>query len=275
MQMRQEKVQVLWNRQVAAGYFRMGLNCHSGYSNARPGQFIMLRPDNRLDPLLRRPFSIHQLIVQQGSVVGLELLYRVVGRTTRRLGCKQPGDRVDIMGPLGHGFSLPGGGRHFMIVAGGIGVAPMLFLVSYLQRNRMALSKGVVFLGGRSQNDLLSRDDFASLGIRVQVSTDDGSCGQCAPVTDLLQTAVGHSRPDMIYACGPMAMLACVAGIADKHGIACQVSVETMMACGMGACLGCAIKSRKFPERYLHACRDGPVFNTDELVLAQMPGVSS
>jgi dihydroorotate dehydrogenase electron transfer subunit len=103
--------------------------------------------------------------------------------------------------------------------------------------------------------------DFSSLGIAVHTTTDDGSYGDQCLVTDPLENEVAQHRPDIIYACGPAEMLACAVGIAEKYRIACQVSIETMMACGIGACLGCAVERRNEPHKYFHACRDGPVFD--------------
>jgi dihydroorotate dehydrogenase electron transfer subunit len=151
------------------------------------------------------------------------------------------------------------------IVAGGIGVAPIPFLISHLLDKSIDRSQCKVFIGGKSKVDLLCSDDFDSLGISVRTTTDDGSFGDQCLVTDPVEIEISDSKPDVIYACGPMQMLSCIVGIAEKHGIECQVSIETMMACGMGACLGCAVESRKDPDRYLHACSDGPVFDANTL----------
>jgi dihydroorotate dehydrogenase electron transfer subunit len=113
----------------------------------------------------------------------------------------------------------------------------------------------------------LCLDEFSAFGLPVRMTTDDGSSGDQCLVTDPLEIAVVEKRPDIIFACGPMEMLACVAGIADKNGLACQVSIETMMACGMGACLGCAVAGRKNSNKYMHACLNGPVFDIRELKL--------
>jgi dihydroorotate dehydrogenase electron transfer subunit len=118
----------------------------------------------------------------------------------------------------------------------------------------------------------LCRNDFATLGLTVHASTDDGSDGDQCLVTHPLEEAIESHSPDMIVACGPMEMLACVIGIVDKHRVPCQVSIETMMACGMGACLGCAVEGRDTSERYLHACLDGPVFDAAVLKFAADDG---
>jgi dihydroorotate dehydrogenase electron transfer subunit len=264
-QIKHETVEVLANIPVGTGYYRIRLSCHGQYGWARPGQFVMVRFPEKVDPLLPRPFSIHRLIKQAGVTIGLELLYKVVGKGTQALSLRQPGDYLSLTGPLGRGFAVPADFAHIKIVAGGIGVAPMIFFLDYLNEQKHVLDNIEVFLGGRSKADLLCLDQFVTFGVPVHMTTDDGSSGDQCLVTDPLAIAVVENRPDIIFACGPMEMLACVAGIADKNGVACQVSIETMMACGMGACLGCAVAGRKSPDKYLHACLNGPVFDTREL----------
>jgi dihydroorotate dehydrogenase electron transfer subunit len=259
--MYQKTVKVLWNQRVGTEYYRIGLRCHHGYKDAIPGQFVMLRFPGQITPFLRRPFSIHKLIFENNQTIGIELLYKVVGEGTKKLSMIQVDDIVDILGPLGNGFAFSHQYKTIYIVAGGIGVAPLVFLATYLQEKGVDTSKYEVFLGGRSKNDLLCRDEFVEIGMKLQVTTDDGSEGDQCFITHPLEVASKKSRPDIIYACGPLEMLTCVLDIAEKNHVPCQVSIETAMACGMGACLGCAVE-KKGPEKvYLHACLDGPVFD--------------
>ena len=260
-----EMVKVLANTDLGNGVYRIRLSCNRHYSRAVPGQFVMVRSSEQIDPLLPRPFSIHRLIQKQGSVSGLELLYKVVGKGTRLLSHLQSGDVLAMTGPLGKGFAIPTEISKAKIVAGGIGVAPMVFLAQTLTESLSDLSSIEVFLGGRTKADLLCLQDFSALGLAVHVTTDDGSSGDQCLVTDPLDMEVAKNRPDIICACGPMEMLTCIAGIAERHHVCCQVSIETMMACGMGACLGCAVAAREDSQRYLHACKDGPVFDTRQL----------
>jgi dihydroorotate dehydrogenase electron transfer subunit len=153
------------------------------------------------------------------------------------------------------------------IAAGGIGVAPMVFLGSFLEKKGIKKDNMILYLGGRSQTDLLCKEEFHRQGITVTITTDDGSEGEACLLTDPLENAVRKQRPDIIYACGPKGMLKCVAGIATTYGVACQLSIETLMACGVGACLGCAVASQKNSSQYLHACLDGPIFDVDALAL--------
>ncbi|MEJ2039823.1 MAG: hypothetical protein P8X55_12965, partial [Desulfosarcinaceae bacterium] len=168
---------------------------------------------------------------------------------------------------LGRGFQVDSRKRRWYLAAGGIGVAPIRFLA--LRMHAMGLPAGGirVFLGGQSRQDLLCREEFEALGMTVQVTTDDGSAGDQCLITDPLEAAVADAPPDMVYACGPHGMLQCVAGIVRRHNLACQVSVETMMACGIGACLGCALENPRQKDRYLHVCMNGPVFAVDDIAL--------
>jgi dihydroorotate dehydrogenase electron transfer subunit len=259
----QQLSKVLFNEKIGPSYYKIGLSCTEHYVMAKPGQFVMLRIAGPAGPLLRRPFSIHNLIETNGAVEGLELLYKVVGRGTAGLALQKPGDTVDLLGPLGTGFLIPRGAKRLYLAGGGIGVAPLVFLASELRRRNADLSDYRVFVGGRTQADLLCLADFAQLGASVIPTTDDGSAGDQCLVTHPLEIAVAQSMPDFIAACGPMEMLACIIGIAEKYAVPCQVSIETMMGCGMGACLGCAVEARDNPDRYLHACMDGPVFDAD------------
>ncbi len=265
--MKQERVQVLWNTIECSGYYRMGLDCNPEYARAKPGQFVMVRVTDRLNPLLRRPFSIHRLIrTDAGAVAGIEILYKVVGTGTERLSTCRKGDGLSLLGPLGRSFVLPERPGNVFIVAGGIGVAPMFFLTETLRRQGFDISACIVFIGGRSKDDLLCTNDFFAMGVKtLTVTTDDGSAGEKDLVTGPLERAVQARRPDMIYACGPLPMLRATSRLARQYGVPCQISIETMMGCGMGACLGCAVVPADNKEKYLHACVDGPVFNAADI----------
>lgn len=263
--MMQTKAQVLWNQAVAPGCYRMGLECSGELTRARPGQFVMLRTSEQLSPLLRRPFSIHGMMETERGVGGIQILYKVVGEGTRLLADMAGGSTVDLLGPLGTHFRLPQRGRRIVLAAGGIGVAPLTFLASELVKAGFKPDDMTVFIGGRTQSELLCRQDFQRLGIGVHLTTDDGSAGDACLVTHPLEASVSRTPPDMLYACGPPPMLTCIVGIAEKFGVPCQVSIESLMACGMGACLGCAVESRRPDARFLHACLDGPVLDASQL----------
>ncbi len=256
-----EKTIVLWNKKITSPYYNIGIQCGEGFSSSKPGQFLMLNLQGR-HPFLRRPFSIHRLIKKKGTVVGVELLYKVVGEFTGILASVKKGEPVDILGPLGNGFLFKNSFRRIFIVAGGIGVAPMLFFALSLRSKGFDLCRSTLFIGGKGQKDILCADTFANMGIDILIATEDGSRGKKGLVTDLLNTRLKKNVADIIYACGPVPMLKQVARIARLDGIECQISTESVMACGVGACLGCAVKAINSSNRYMHVCLDGPVFDS-------------
>ena len=261
MKVIQKRVSVLYNTQVGSVYFRLGFVLPELARAVRPGQFVMVRTSDGPIPLLRRPFSVHKLIVEQEKRVGIELLYKVVGQGTRLLSQAKAGDMFDVLGPLGNGFFCPSTQPlHVFVVAGGVGIASLFYLSSFL-----AGCQGVnqtVFLGGCAASDILCEKELRSLGIKVHVSTEDCSLGEAGLVTDALKKGLGaYGKPDVIYACGPQAMLKAVGEIAVSHDVSCQVSLESAMACGFGVCLGCAVEKAAGECGYLHVCTDGPVFD--------------
>ena len=256
---------VLWNRPEAPGYYRLGLACSFGFDSAKPGQFVMVRTGFQVDPLLRRPFSLLGLIHEQDRVTGIEILFKVVGKGTDRLSRCKVGDRLSVIGPLGNAFLVPETCRRLILVAGGVGVPPIRFLAHRLLEQEGALSRCLVFVGGRSKDDLVCLTEFDLPGFLLDISTDDGSQGNPGVVTRSLEKALDAEPADLICACGPHGMLKAVAEIAIQRNIACQVSIEAMMACGMGACLGCAVAVRDDDVCYRHVCMDGPVFDAHRL----------
>ena len=256
----QEKAPIIANASVAPGYYSMRLRCSGSFGNAHPGQFLMLSIGSGTTPLLRRPFSIHRLLPGDADRVLVEILYRVVGNGTAAMTHMPVGAAVDILGPLGQGFAVREAYQRIYIAAGGIGAAPMMFLLEYLRQTSDRF-RCHVFLGGRSRGDLLCRERFENLADRLVCTTDDGSEGAQCFLTNPLEEEARRHPPDAIMACGPMDMLGCVAGIARKFDIPCQLSIESVMACGLGACLGCAVPAAGDERRYHHVCKDGPVFD--------------
>ncbi len=258
------RVQLLSKENIADRYFRIGFECEEIAREARPGQFLMVR---LLSPsweyLLSRPFSFCTV---EGSRI--ELFFEVVGKGTRILSRAEDGALLEILGPLGNGFNLEAESTP-VLVGGGMGIAPLPFLASEMAKKRHP-AVITVLLGGKTASALCLREVFAVLGARVLVATDDGTEGHRGPVTDLLEEELKSGRNDRpeVYACGPRAMLKAVAELARKHAAPCQLSVEERMACGVGACMGCACRTRD--ERGIHhfkqVCVDGPVFDARELV---------
>lgn len=265
--MLQFEASVLWNKAVAEDTYHLGLSAPAEFGRARPGQFVMLQVERASGALLRRPFSIHQVVRADGGVSGFELLYKVVGKGTRALRGYGPGDGLSVLGPLGTSFAANRPWKRVFLVAGGIGVAPMPFLAARLLENGLPPECCHAFVGGRSQNDLLCRDALEALGVPLTLTTDDGSAGDQCLITHPVENALEAGAPDAVFACGPMPMLTCLAGILETRSIFTQVSVESMMACGMGACLGCALPDKDKDAPYRHVCIDGPVFDLGQIAL--------
>ena len=218
------------------------------------GQFVEVRVDGSPGTFLRRPISINYVDRERNE---LWLLVAMVGDGTRQMGRLQAGDRLNVLLPLGNGWSTTGKtGDSWLLIGGGVGVAPLLFLGAELHRQGITPT---FLLGGRSGKDLLELDLFKRFG-RVCVTTEDGSDGQKGYVTDpsVLQETIQH-----IATCGPTPMMKAVARYARERDIDCEASLENMMACGLGACLCCVEKTT---EGNLCVCKDGPVFNIKRLL---------
>jgi len=261
---------VLSNQEISPGYFRMRILAPGFGASARPGQFVMFRVQRSLPPLLRRPFGIFRTGFLPPDCDGLppkeylEILYKVVGRGTGIMQELHEGDRVEVLGPLGRGFDLGRAGREKILVGGGIGLVPLFMLASEL------ISNGNVrlLMGGRTRDDILAVTEFERLGVETYVSTDDGSLGEEGVVTRVLERKLEKFPDAEVYACGPMQMIRAVYDICHELGTPLQVSLEALMACGVGACLGCVVKGAGHSEeqpRYLCTCKAGPVFNADLL----------
>jgi dihydroorotate dehydrogenase electron transfer subunit len=261
--MESKRMKVQWKRHINDEYVNIGLECGNTYADASPGQFVMVRIPGVMDPILSRPFSIHDVVFENDRVASMAILFKIVGKGTLKLARIQQGDSLEVLGPLGKGFAIPGGMKSVFVIGGGIGAAPLIFLIRLLEQNRISGKSIAYFAGGRSKDDLLCLDVLSRKTGSVHVTTDDGSYGEKGLVTEVLEKTLATDCPDMIYACGPMPMLKAVAGLAARHGVKCQVSMETVMACGLGACLGCAVKNKKHEEKYAHVCVDGLVFDLD------------
>jgi dihydroorotate dehydrogenase electron transfer subunit len=262
---------ILSNAEVSPGYWRMRLTAPPEFAAARPGQFVMLRVNGAIDPLLRRPFGIFDVGTYTPAHTGalvqpfLEILYRVVGKGTSMLAELHATDLLDILGPLGTGFELGPAGGEKLIVGGGVGLAPLYLLAKELVKS----SPVRLFAGGRTRDDILCITEFERLGVECYVATEDGSLGERGLVTEALEKRLeSDGNKASIFACGPHGMLNAVASIAAKRSVACQVSLEGYMACGVGACLGCVTPGHGHtPEKpdYRCVCTDGPVFDSAEL----------
>lgn len=229
-------------------------------AEAEPGQFLMVRINSTSLPLLRRPFSIHA--VQKTS---LEFFFQATGEGTRQLSQKEPGDRLDILGPLGHGFSLDLEPRSTSaLVGGGRGIAPMYFLADTLQK--MGITT-LVYYGGATKADLPLRERFETQGFPLRCSTEDGSFGFKGLITDCLTQDLKTQAIDRIFACGPEGMLERLAEISQEFDRPTELSLEAVMGCGFGACWGCVHRLHKDRESgWYKICEEGPVFPAEMIV---------
>ncbi len=270
--MRQIKSNIIYNRRLSPLYYKLGLACKEIPRLAVPGQFVMVSVNSQLDPFFSRPFCIYKVL---RDPEGIEVVYKVVGKGTAILQKKKEGDELEILGPLGNGYSLDDWEDDCVFVAGGIGIAAFYYLAERIREGRGDASGITLFFGGRSKEDMICLDDFTDLKVEIITATEDGSLGTRGLVTDLFKKDIHEkkwSKP-RVFACGPEAMLREVALIAEKKGMSCQVSLEKEMACGFGICLGCVIKKCNNAERdeelrwrYARVCKEGPVFNSKEIL---------
>jgi dihydroorotate dehydrogenase electron transfer subunit len=235
-----------------------------------PGQFVMTTVGDGIEPLLRRPMAVHQVLRNEaGEVTGFSMLVEVVGLGTRMLQQRQPGDILHVLGPLGTSFELPepdAPAAEHLLVMGGVGAAPFPLLAESLLEGGHAVR---AFIGARTADLLLCVEDFEQLGVPVAVSTDDGTRGHHGLVTDILDRHLASNRdlPAHLYACGPWPMMRAVDEIAKRDDLSLQVSFEAPMACGLGVCLSCVIKMHDGDGwAYRRVCKEGPVFDSSEVI---------
>lgn len=252
---------ILYNEKLVDGYFRLGLEWKT--PEVKAGHFVMLRVSDGMDPLLRRPFGVYRIIGAKGKSskgTGIELLYRVVGRGTTILSAKRLGETLGILGPLGNGFPMPRKGQRAVLVTGGMGIVPLYMLAE-------KLTDATLLFGARSKKETALLKDFKGLGLKVKTATEDGSVGVKGYVTALLQKEL--QKDALVYACGPLAMLKAVSRMCQDAGVKCLVSLERSMACGIGVCLGCAVRTINHEamenRNYKMVCSDGPVFDCEDI----------
>lgn len=250
-------------KEVAPGYCRLKIIAPEIAAAAKPGQFVEVRVgnDDSVDPLLARPISIFRINTAEGSI---SLLFKIVGRGTKLLASKAKGENITLWGPIGNGFSIPEGAKNIALIAGGIGMPPLFCLQEHLSSSPNP-PQITLFYGGRTGRDLLETDLWEKNRIPVKLATEDGSAGFKGFVTDLLVSEHQNNHYDFLVACGPAPMLAAVQKLASLTGLTGQISLESYMACGVGACLGCVCQTGKGFRR---VCVDGPVFSIEEVIFA-------
>lgn len=247
-----EQGKILINEKVGKDIWRMEIKCPWIAKKALPGQFVNVRINNVNEPLLRRPISLHGIDAENGI---LSLLYLVVGRGTEMMTKMENGEKIDLLGPLGQGFTTSFKGRKAVMVAGGIGSAPFYPLMEALKARGKEMT---LIYGARDKESLTCLDLYEEEGVKSVLVTEDGSVGEKGFVTGPLDRLLAEEGADYVYACGPEAMLKAVEEVVAKHGAAGEVSTEARMCCGLGVCLSCSKKAHDGKNRKV--CQDGPVF---------------
>jgi dihydroorotate dehydrogenase electron transfer subunit len=265
---------VIRNTRLTADYNVLALAAPEIAAHAAPGQFVMVKTAPGLDPLLRRPFSIFEVLRDDsGAPAGISLLNKRVGVGTARLYQAVEGDRIDCLGPLGRPFVPVARPAEAWMVAGGVGLAPFATLAEALAAQGTPMT---LFYGGRSASDLFYESFFAALGATLVITTEDGTRGERGRVTLPLERALQAHSPDRdvtLYACGPTPMMRAVAEIGARHHRPVFVSLEPVMGCGMGGCYSCVIRvTRPGGTHLVRSCLEGPVFDASHVVWDALQG---
>jgi dihydroorotate dehydrogenase electron transfer subunit len=261
------EARVISNTRLSPDYNVIALAAPEIAMRAAPGQFVMVRLSHEASPLLRRPFSVFEVLRANGRAEGLTLLSKRVGTTTNLLFDAGVGDVVACLGPLGRPFDVVDPPTDAWMVAGGVGLAPFATLAEALRARDTNVT---LIYGARTDRELFYLDWFRSRDVRVVLATEDGSAGDRGRVTLPLERELqgASGRDVMIYACGPEPMLEAVTHVASGHGRRTQVSVERVMGCGLGGCYSCVIPVRDGPtgQHYVRSCITGPVFSGEDVV---------
>lgn len=254
------KCELLKKEMLIEGIYKFSVKAPEIAKAARAGQFLEIKVSETGEPFLRRPISIYNIDKENGIV---EFIFQVKGRGTELLADRKIGDLIDIMGPLGFGGFKVQEYNNVAVIGGGIGTYPLYELVKEL-KGKANLN---VYLGFRDKSLVTCEKEFEELGLnKLVVTTDDGSYKEKGYAIDFMKKDIEDHKVDMIFACGPLPMLKAVRAYAIENNIPCQISLEERMGCGIGACLGCAVKVISGNEpRYGHVCKEGPVFNAADV----------
>ncbi len=261
----QNILRVAANEKICPKFYQLSFAAPAAViKSIKPGQFIHIRVNDGLEPFFRRPFSVYQ------ANKYISILYEPIGRGTKTLATKKKGDVMDVLGPLGNVFAMPPKGtKQVVMVGGGIGVAPFLLLSQALQRQRGQSPKRdsplslVLLYGGRTRGHVFPMKEFKQAGVKIHVATDDGSAGVKGRVSNLYSNIKPDPKTTIVYTCGPHAMMASVQEFARKNNLRGQACCEEVMACALGACLGCSIQTT---SGYKTTCYDGPIFDLQEVI---------
>lgn len=254
----QELGTIVSNKQYTDRLFVMEIKVPNIPAAVQPGQFFHLLIPGMEDHMLRRPFSVFNVNIEAST---LSVLYQVVGYGSKRMTQLEPGVEVDLMGPIGNGWKAPEGTKRALLVAGGVGGAPLFMHAQELVHSGVNVE---VVLGAQTKDALVVNEAYTELlGREPRISTDDGSYGRAGFCTSLVEEALASEEYDYVACCGPEPLMRIVSNMALEAGVSAAVSLEKRMACGIGACLGCIVETVHGRKR---SCVDGPVFNAAEVI---------
>lgn len=254
--------ELIKKEQLKPDIFKFSVKAPSIVKEAKPGNFIEIRVTDQLDPFLRRPISIYNLDRENGI---LEFIFQVKGKGTELLAKREEGKTIDIVGPIGYGTFKYDDYENIAIIGGGIGVFPLYELAKCAKADDKNVT---TYLGFRNKDFVVLEEEFRKVSNELVLTTDDGSYAEKGFAINYLEKDIEAGKVDAIYACGPLPMLKAVQKLAIEKEIPCQISLEEKMACGLGVCLGCAVKTAKSPKdapEYWHVCKAGPVFNAKDV----------
>ena len=259
---KQVYAKLIKKEEIIKNIYKFSVKAPEIVENAKPGNFIEIRVTDGIDPFLRRPISIYNLDKEKGI---LEFIFQVKGKGTEILAKKEEGNEIDIIGPLGHGTFKFDKYKNIAVIGGGIGIFPLYELSKQSKQNDVKVN---CYLGFRNQEFVMLEKEFEEVTDKLIITTDDGTYKNKGFAIDYLKDDMEHEKYECIYACGPLPMLRAVQKYAIENNVDCQLSLEEKMACGLGVCLGCAVKTAKSPKdapEYWHVCKGGPVFNAKDV----------
>ena len=255
------KAKLLKKEELKSGIFKFSVKADEIVNTAKAGNFIEIRVNDDIEPFLRRPISIYNMDKEKGI---LEFIFQEKGKGTKILSTRREGEFIDIIGPLGFGTFKYDNFENLAIIGGGIGVFPLYELAKCASNNKNVNT----YLGFRNKDLVVLENEFKNVSNNLIITTDDGSYAKKGFAIDFLKKDIEEGKIDSIYACGPLPMLKAVKELALEKNIPCQISLEEKMACGLGVCLGCAVKTAKSPKdapEYWHVCKAGPVFQAKDV----------
>lgn len=259
---KQIHAKLIKKEEIIKDIYKFSVKAPEIVENSKPGNFIEIRITEGIDPFLRRPISIYNLDKENGI---LEFIFQVKGKGTEILAKREEGKDVDIIGPLGHGTFKFEKYKNIAVIGGGIGIFPLYELSKEAKQNDIKVN---CYLGFRNKDFVMLEKEFEEVTDNLTITTDDGTYKEKGFAIDYLIKDIENEKYECIYACGPLPMLKAIQKYANENNIDCQISLEEKMACGLGVCLGCAVKTAKSPKdapEYWHVCKGGPVFQAKDV----------